>query len=172
MSFILEQEQQKWMSHALALAERAASLDEVPVGAVVVANGEIIGEGWNRPISGHDPTAHAEIMALREAAEKIGNYRLVDADLYVTIEPCTMCSGAIVHARIRKVFFGATEPKSGAVVSNAGVFDQPWMNYRVAYQGGVLADECSRIISEFFQRRREQKKAQKKALKASVPDKG
>ena len=106
-------EDKHWMAHALQLAQQAASVDEVPVGAVVVLDGEVIGEGWNQPISGHDPTAHAEIMALRAAAAKIENYRLSGATLYVTIEPCTMCAGAIIHARIGRVVFGATEPKPG-----------------------------------------------------------
>lgn len=154
-----------WMQTALELAERAAELGEVPVGAVVVLNDEVIGEGWNHPISGHDPTAHAEMMALRAAAKRVENYRLVDADLYVTIEPCTMCAGAIVHARVRRVIYGATEPKSGAVCSNGRVFDQPWMNHRVEYIGGVMAERCSERISRFFQQRRAEKKAAKQALR-------
>ena len=156
----------RWMSYALELAERAAEAGEVPVGAVVVLNDEVIGEGWNHPISGHDPTAHAEIMALRAAAQNVENYRLVEADLYVTIEPCTMCAGAIVHARIRRVIYGAVEPKSGAVVSNGQVFDQGWMNHRVDHRGGVLAEQCSGRISAFFKMRRAQKKAQKQAARA------
>ncbi len=151
------------MRYALALAERAAEAGEVPVGAVVVLDGEVIGEGWNRPISGHDPTAHAEIMALRAAARAVANYRLVDAQLYVTIEPCTMCAGALVHARIRRLVFGAQEPKAGAVISNARVFDQPWLNHRIDYCGGVLADACSARIGAFFRQRRAQKKAAKQA---------
>lgn len=153
-----ESRDQLFMRRAQVLAARAAELGEVPVGALVVLDGDIIGEGWNRPISSHDPTAHAEIMALRQASERIENYRLVGAELYVTIEPCTMCAGAIVHARIARVVFGATEPKAGAVVSNACVFDQPWVNHRPDYRGGVLADVCSQQISDFFRRRREQKK--------------
>jgi len=157
------------MEHALELAKRASDAGEVPVGAVVVLDGQVIGEGWNRPISSHDPTAHAEIMALRHAADKVGNYRLVGAELYVTIEPCTMCAGAIIHARIARVVFGATEPKAGAVVSNGCVFDQTWVNHRPEYQGGVLAQECSEQISDFFRSRR----AQKKRLKVTggqIPD--
>jgi len=153
-----ESRDQSFMRQAQALAARAAELGEVPVGALVVLDGQIIGEGWNRPISSHDPTAHAEIMAMRQASERIGNYRLVGAELYVTIEPCTMCAGAIVHARIARVVFGAAEPKAGAVVSNACVFDQPWVNHRPEYQGGVLADACSQQISDFFRLRRAQKK--------------
>ena len=152
------QEDERWMAEALALAERAAALGEVPVGAVVVRAGEVIGQGWNQPISGMDPTAHAEIMALRDAARRVGNYRLLDADLYVTIEPCTMCAGAIVHARIRRVVFGASEPKAGALESRQQLFDEPWLNHRVLWQGGVLAEACSRKISAFFRERREKKR--------------
>lgn len=155
-----------FMRHAQRLAARAADLGEVPVGALVVLEGEVIGEGWNRPISGHDPTAHAEIMALREAAEKVQNYRLVGAELYVTIEPCVMCAGAIVHARIARVVFGAAEPKAGAVVSNACVFDQSWVNHRPEFRAGVLAQECSEQISDFFRLRREQKRLAKAAKSA------
>ena len=155
----------KWMDHALQLAGRAAELDEVPVGAVVVLDGRVIGEGWNQPISGHDPTAHAEIMALRDAAEKIGNYRLSGATLYVTIEPCTMCAGAIVHARIGRVVFGASEPKAGAVISNGQLFEQAWLNHWPEYTGGVSEQQCSLVISEFFKRRRAEKKALKLAQK-------
>lgn len=153
----------RWMSRALQLAEQAAAVDEVPVGAVVVLDGEVIGEGWNQPISGHDPTAHAEIMALRDAAVKIENYRLAGATLYVTIEPCTMCAGAIVHARIKRVVFGAVEPKAGAVVSQGQLFGQSWLNHWPEVTGGVLADQCREAISQFFRRRRAEKKIQKLA---------
>lgn len=152
-----------WMQQALQLAERAAGLGEVPVGAIVVRDGEIIGRGWNQPISGCDPTAHAEIQALRAAAEYLGNYRLVDCDLYVTIEPCTMCAGAIVHARVRRVVFGALEPKAGAVCSRGELFAQPWLNHRVEWLGGVLEADCSARISAFFRSRREQKKQLKQS---------
>jgi tRNA(adenine34) deaminase len=150
-----------WMAEALAMAARADAAGEVPVGAVVVLDGAVIGRGWNRPISGHDPTAHAEIMALREAAAAIGNYRLVGADLYVTIEPCTMCAGAVVHARIRRLVFGATEPKSGAVISNGQLLQQAWLNHGVDVVGGVSAQACSERISDFFRRRREHKRVLK-----------
>ncbi|MBR9827578.1 MAG: tRNA adenosine(34) deaminase TadA [Oceanospirillales bacterium] len=155
------EQDQFYMQRALQLAQQAADLGEVPVGAVIVRDGQVIGEGWNRPISGHDPTAHAEIMALREAAAQVGNYRLVGAELYVTLEPCTMCAGAIVHARIERVIFGTTEPKAGALVSNQQLFDQPWVNHRPDYRGGVLADDCATMISDFFRRRREHKRQQK-----------
>ncbi len=162
------EQDQFWMCKALLLAERADSADEVPVGAVVVLNGEVIGEGWNQPISGHDPTAHAEIIALRDAAARIGNYRLVGADLYVTIEPCTMCAGAIVHSRIRRLVYGASEQKAGVVESNCQLFERPWINHRIEVISGVLAETCSIKISAFFQRRR----AEKKAAKISLKDEG
>lgn len=150
------------MREALSMADNAEAAGEVPVGAIVVLDGRVIGRGWNHPISGQDPTAHAEIMALRDAAATVGNYRLVGADLYVTIEPCTMCSGAIVHARIRRLVYGASEPKSGAVVSNGQLLQQDWMNHRVEVVGGVEAGRCSERISAFFRRRRAQQKAQKR----------
>ncbi len=160
----LNQQDELWMHEALSLADHAENAGEVPVGAVVVLNGEVIGEGWNHPISGHDPTAHAEIMALRDAANRVGNYRLVDADIYVTIEPCTMCAGAMVHARIRRLVYGASEEKSGVAKSNGQLFGQPWMNHNVEVISGVLADQCSEKISSFFKRRRAEKKALKKAV--------
>lgn len=149
------------MRHALALAKKADTENEVPVGAVVVLDGEIVGEGWNRPIGSHDPSAHAEISAIRNAAEKLANYRLPGATLYVTIEPCTMCVGAIVHARIDRLVFGAREPKAGAVVSQNSLLDHPAMNTEVVFTEGVLAEECSQVISDFFARRREEKKRSK-----------
>ncbi|TCK03057.1 tRNA adenosine(34) deaminase TadA [Marinobacterium mangrovicola] len=157
----------RWMEKALELAERAAGLNEVPVGALVVLDGEVVGEGWNQPISSCDPTAHAEILALRDAASRVGNYRLVGADLYVTIEPCSMCAGAIVHARIRRVVFGASEPKAGVVCSQGCFFDQSWLNHRVLWQGGVLAQRCSDRISEFFAFRREQKRLERERKRAA-----
>lgn len=157
------QEDQRWMREALILAEHAEGAGEVPVGALVVLDGEVIGEGWNRPITSHDPTAHAEIMALRDAAARVGNYRLVGADLYVTIEPCTMCAGAIVHSRISRVIYGASEEKSGAVSSNLQLFQQPWVNHRVEVVAGVLAETCSERMSAFFRKRRAEIKAQKQA---------
>lgn len=159
---------ERWMEEALLLADRAEEINEVPVGAIVVLDGEIIGRGWNQPISGHDPTAHAEILALRDAAANVGNYRLVGADLYVTIEPCTMCTGAIVHSRIRRVIFGAIEAKAGAVQSNGQLLDQAWMNYRVEVEAGVLAERCSEKISAFFKRRRAEIKAEKLAKKQKL----
>lgn len=157
---------QRWMSEALKLAKKAEDLGEVPVGAVVVLDDEVIGQGWNQPISGCDPTAHAEIMALRSAARQQNNYRLPDATLYVTLEPCTMCAGAIIHSRIKRVVFAAPEPKAGAVVSNGSVFDRPEMNHRVEYTGGVGQEDAVDMIQAFFKRRREEAKAERKARKA------
>ena len=152
---------QYWMKQALELAAQAAELNEVPVGAIVVLDDQVIGSGFNSPISGCDPSAHAEIQALRDAASRLENYRLVDATLYVTIEPCTMCAGAIVHSRIKRLVYGALEPKAGVVTSQIPFFEQPWLNHRVEVQGGVLADECSSIISDFFARRRVEKRQAK-----------
>jgi len=154
------------MQHALGLAARAEALGEVPVGAVVVLEGEIIGEGWNQPITACDPTAHAEVMALRAAAKQQGNYRLPEAELFVTIEPCTMCAGAIIHSRVRRVVFAATEPKAGAVVSNANVFDQEGMNHSVNYRSGVCELEATTQIQAFFKRRRQEAKAARKERQA------
>jgi len=153
-----------WMRHALALAQQAADRHEVPVGAVIVRDGQLLGEGFNHPISGCDPSAHAEIAALRDACDRERNYRLPGATLYVTIEPCAMCAGAIVHARIERVVFGALEPKAGAVVSTQRFFESPQLNHQVIFEGGCLDQECSSMISAFFQSRREQKKALKSRL--------
>lgn len=143
-----------WMKRALALAAEADSRGEVPVGAVVVLDGREIGTGFNCPISGCDPTAHAEIRALRDACARVGNYRLPEATLYVTLEPCTMCVGAIIHSRVRRLVFGATEPKAGAVVSTRSTLEEPHLNWRVETTGGVLEEDCARIIKAFFSRRR------------------
>lgn len=142
------------MSRALALAHRAAEQGEVPVGAVLVKDGAIIGEGWNHPVSAHDPTAHAEIGALRAGAAALGNYRLVDTTLYVTLEPCVMCAGAIVHARVKRLVFGALDPKTGAAGSVFDVFGSGKVNHVVQVQDGVLAEECGRMLTEFFRQRR------------------
>ncbi|KAA0873885.1 tRNA adenosine(34) deaminase TadA [Nitrincola tapanii] len=157
------EEDQRWMREALLLAQQAADQGEVPVGAVVVLNGQIIGRGFNSPISKLDPSAHAEVLALREAALTLGNYRLVEADLYVTLEPCMMCAGALVHARIRRVIYAATEPKSGAHVSQLPAFDLPHLNHHPQVRAGVLAEESSALLSAFFKQRRAQKRAAKQA---------
>jgi tRNA(adenine34) deaminase len=142
------------MRLALAEAERARSLGEVPVGAIVVVDGRVVGTGCNRPMSSNDPTAHAEIGALREAARAVGNYRLTGATLYVTVEPCLMCVGAMVHARIGLVVFGAAEPKSGALISTVRAHESPGLNHRLEILAGVLEDECRAMIQEFFKAKR------------------
>ena len=142
------------MRLALANAERAGAAGEVPIGAVVVRDGELLGEGGNRPVGALDPTAHAEIVALRAAAARVGNYRLPDADMYVTAEPCLMCAGALAQARIRRLVFGALEPKFGAVASAARVLESACVHHRVEARGGVLADECARLLVDFFAARR------------------
>ena len=135
-----------WMRAALDLARRAAAADEDRDAAV--------GFGWNQPIGARDPTAHAEILALRDAARRLGNYRLVGATLYVTLEPCTMCVGAVMHARIERLVFGAREPRAGAVVSHLNLPDQPWFNHRLQWRGGVLAEESAALLQKFFRARR------------------
>ncbi|MGQ0656694.1 MAG: tRNA adenosine(34) deaminase TadA [Chromatiales bacterium] len=146
---------EQWMARALELARRAAEGDEVPVGAVLVCNGEVIGEGWNCPIAAHDPTAHAEIVALRAGARALGNYRLPATTLYVTLEPCVMCAGAIVHARVARVVFGAYDPRAGAAGSVFNVLETDGLNHRPEVIGGVLAEECGALIRTFFEQRRE-----------------
>ncbi|MCV6605312.1 MAG: tRNA adenosine(34) deaminase TadA, partial [Porticoccaceae bacterium] len=138
------------MSRALALAAEAEKQGEVPVGAVLVRDGEVVGEGWNRPISGCDPSAHAEIVAIRDAAKNLQNYRLSDTTMYVTIEPCTMCIGAMIHARVARIVFGAKEPRAGAVCSHLQLLDNDHYNHKIEWQGGVMENECSEIISRFF----------------------
>lgn len=143
-----------WMARALVLAKRAEAEGEVPVGAVLVADGEMLAEGWNRPIVAHDATAHAEIQALRAAGRRLGNYRLPGTTLYVTLEPCPMCAGALVNARVERVVFGAVDPRAGAVTSVFQVFDEHRLNHRVQYEGGVLADESAAMLRQFFRERR------------------
>ena len=155
-----------FMRLALGQAVQAAQAGEVPVGAVVVCNGQVIATGRNSPIGGHDPTAHAEIIALRAAAQALGNYRLPDCELYVTLEPCAMCCGAILHARLKRVVFGAPDPKTGAAGSVINLFDQPQLNHQTALQGGVLAHESAAMLKLFFSQRREEKRA--RALLRSV----
>lgn len=142
------------MQRALELAAQGAELGEVPVGAVVVQNGEIIGEGFNQPITASDPSAHAEVVALRAAAAHNKNYRLPDSTLYVTIEPCTMCFGTLVHARVTRLVYGATEPRAGVVASQLKLSEQAFYNHRVQVEGGVLQDQASALVKEFFQKRR------------------
>lgn len=143
-----------FMQQAIALAMQAASHQEVPVGAVVVKDGVIIGRGSNAPIALHDPSAHAEILALRDAAKNIGNYRLVDCTLYVTLEPCAMCAGAIQHARIARLVYGAADPKTGACGSVVDLMSEPKLNHHTQVTSGVLAEDCGHMLSNFFKARR------------------
>lgn len=142
------------MRRALVLADRAANEGEVPVGAVLVREGKLLGEGWNQMIAAHDPTAHAETLALRDAARAEGNYRLPDSVLYVTLEPCTMCVGAMIHARVAQLVFGAPEPRAGVVCSTCSLLDEPRYNHRVKWLGGILAEESGARLRQFFQARR------------------
>jgi tRNA(adenine34) deaminase len=148
-----------FMQIALDLAQQAAAAGEVPVGAIVVKDGAIIGRGSNAPITTHDPTAHAEIRAMRDAAQHIGNYRLVGCTLYVTLEPCAMCSGAIQHARIAKLVYGASDPKTGACGSVINLMAEPKLNHHTKMSGGVLAAECGTLLSNFFSARRKKAKS-------------
>ena len=143
-----------FMRLALAEARRAAERGEVPVGAVLVQDGKVVGRGFNQPITSHDPSAHAEMVAIRQAATALQNYRLPGTTLYVTLEPCTMCSGLLIHSRIARLVYGASEPRAGAVASRSQVLDQPWMNHRIQVEGGVLAEECGALLSAFFRGRR------------------
>ncbi|AXA23661.1 tRNA adenosine(34) deaminase TadA [Pseudomonas putida] len=145
---------QAFMQLALELAAEGALLGEVPVGAVLVQQGQVIGRGFNRPITDNDPSAHAEMVAIRDAAKAVSNYRLPGSTLYVTLEPCSMCAGLIVHSRIERVVYGALEPKAGVVQSQGQFFTQGFLNHRVLVEGGVLAQECGQILSDFFKARR------------------
>ena len=148
-----ELQDELWMEEALRAAQRALEAGEVPVGAVVVCEGKIVGQGWNRNIADSDPTAHAEIVALREAGRNIGNHRLEDCELFATIEPCAMCAGALVHARLKRLVYGADDPKAGAVHSVMQVLNHPRMNHRMAVRGGVLAGRSAEMLQEFFRNR-------------------
>jgi tRNA(adenine34) deaminase len=154
-----------WMRYALSLSDNAQQQGEIPVGAVLVKDNKIIGEGWNQSIRLHDPSAHAEMMAIREAGRSLENYRLVDSCLYVTLEPCSMCAGLLVHSRIRRLVFGAADFKTGAVGSLLDLLGDPRMNHRVEVKRGVLAQQCGDKLSAFFKLRREQKKQLKKERK-------
>jgi tRNA(adenine34) deaminase len=142
------------MRRAIELARRAAEEGEVPVGAVVTVDGAIVGEGWNRPIKASDPSAHAEIQALRAASARLANYRLLDSTLYVTLEPCPMCVGAMFHARVRRVVFGANDPKTGAAGSVIDLFAEERLNHHASVEGGLLAEECGELLKKFFAARR------------------
>lgn len=143
-----------WMKRAIELAKRAADQGEVPVGAVLVSEKQIIGEGFNCSIGQHDPTAHAEIVAMRNASKALGNYRLPNTTLYVTLEPCIMCAGAMIHARIGRLIHGALDPKAGAIESRTRILDNPFLNHRIQYSGGLFSNECGEILSQFFRARR------------------
>ena len=156
-----------FMVEALALAAAGAELNEVPVGALVVLDGVVVGRGFNQPIGSHDPTAHAEVVALRDAARTVGNYRLPGATLYVTVEPCAMCAGAIQHARVARVVYGASEPKTGACGSVVDLFAEARLNHHAEVEGGLMAEESAALIGAFFQRRRAEK-SESKALRDDV----
>ena len=149
------------MTHALRLAEKARAMGEVPVGCVIIKDNRVIAEGWNQPIAHHDPSAHAEVMAIRAAGQSLENYRLPDTTLYVTLEPCTMCAGLMIHARIKRVVFGTSEPKTGACGSMFSVIPDDKHNHNLEVQGGILQDKCSEIIKRFFAEKRLAKKKSK-----------
>lgn len=150
-----------WMKYAVQLAKKAKSLGEVPVGAVIVVEDKIVGEGWNQPISSYDATAHAEIMAIRAASSRLKNYRIPETTLYITIEPCAMCLGAIIHSRISKVVFGAKEPKAGMLESHAELLNTKAFNHSFEFVGGICEEECAKLMSDFFRERRALKKQNK-----------
>jgi tRNA(adenine34) deaminase len=154
MDGMTDSQDEKWMREALLLARQAETVGEVPVGAVLVKDGILLGSGWNQPIGAHDPTAHAEVMALRAAAGSIGNYRLTGTTLYVTLEPCAMCAGAMVHARVARLVYGAADPKTGAAGSVFDLTGTDKLNHRLEVEGGVLAEECGGLLREFFSRKR------------------
>jgi len=150
-----------WMQYAMQLAAKAEAAGEVPVGAVLVKDGQVLGEGWNLSISGHDPTAHAEMQAIRQSGQVLQNYRMLDCTLYVTLEPCAMCAGALVHSRVKRLVFGATDLKAGACGSVFDIVRHPKLNHQLDVSGGVLADACAAQLSGFFQKRRAEQKALK-----------
>lgn len=158
---VFSEQDEYWMQYALDLAAKGEALGEVPVGAVIIQGDTNIGEGFNQPITSHDPTAHAEIIAIRQAAARIHNYRLVGSTIYVTLEPCTMCVGALVHARIARLVYGTTETKAGAVVSRSQLLSSDYFNHRVEFAGGLMAQQCQHQLSHFFAMRREQKRQEK-----------
>jgi tRNA(adenine34) deaminase len=143
-----------WMRYAIRMAQRAEQQGEVPVGAIIVTQDNCIAEGWNQPIQNHDPSAHAEILALRKAGQYLQNYRLSDCTVYVTLEPCVMCMGALAHARIQRIVFGAFDPKRGAVCHALQLAEADFLNHRMQWQGGVLESECAELLTDFFRARR------------------
>ncbi len=163
------QEDEKFMGLALKEAHKALAIGEVPVGAVVVLDGKVVARAHNKPVSLSDPSAHAEVLALRKAAKKLGNYRLSGADLYITLEPCVMCAGAILHARVRRVVFGAADPKGGAAVSLFRILEDRRLNHSAHVVQGILAGACSEILSRFFREKRITFSAQKKTGRGEIP---
>ena len=145
----------RWMRHAIELAQQGQAHDEVPVGAVIVKDNQVIGEGWNQPIGLHDPSAHAEMVALRAAGKTLSNYRLLDTTLYVTLEPCVMCAGAIIHARVIRVIYGASDPKAGAAGSIIDIFANNKINHHVSLEAGLLSMECGALLTDFFKAKRQ-----------------
>lgn len=156
-----DERDQYWMQYALALADKAEQAGEIPVGAVLIKDNQIIGEGWNMSICQHDPSAHAEMLAVRQGAQQLQNYRLLDTTLYVTLEPCAMCAGLLVHSRVKRLVFGAFDAKTGAVGSVMNLVQHPVLNHQLEVTAGVLAEECGAKLSEFFRKRRQQHKQQK-----------
>ncbi|MGB0894474.1 MAG: tRNA adenosine(34) deaminase TadA [Parashewanella sp.] len=165
MNTVIVEQDRKWMQLAMKLAEQAEALGEVPVGAVLVKNDEIVATGYNLSIADHNPCGHAEIRCLQQAGQQLENYRLIDTTLYVTLEPCSMCAGAIVHARVGRVVFGAKDQKTGAAGTVLNVLHHSSANHRVELTSGVLEQECGRQLSDFFKRRRKEKKAHKQRIK-------
>ncbi len=161
-----------WMQYALQLADKAEQSGEIPVGAVLVKDGVVLGEGWNQSIQLNDPSAHAEMIAIRQAAEKIGNYRLIDCTLYVTLEPCAMCAGLLVHSRVKRLVFGAKDAKTGAAGSVLDIVQHPVLNHQLVVQDGLLAQQCANKLSEFFRRRRTEQKALKQLEKQQSAGEG
>lgn len=149
-----EMTDEQWMRHAIRLAQRAEQQGEVPVGAVLVLENRCIAEGWNQPIQSHDPSAHAEIVALRQAGQNLQNYRLLNTTLYVTLEPCVMCMGAIAHARVKRLVFGAPDPKRGAVCHALQLCDAKFLNHHISWQGDILASDCAELLTDFFKAKR------------------
>ncbi len=161
-----------WMQYALQLADKAEQSGEIPVGAVLVKDGVVLGEGWNQSIQLNDPSAHAEMVAIRQAAEKIGNYRLIDCTLYVTLEPCAMCAGLLVHSRVKRLVFGAKDAKTGAAGSVLDIVRHPVLNHQLDVLDGPLAQQCADKLSEFFRRRRAEQKALKQQEKQQSVEEG
>jgi tRNA(adenine34) deaminase len=170
MTFAFSPQDESAMRIALDQAHNAWLVGEVPVGAVIVRAGQVIATGYNRPITQHDPTAHAEIVALRHAATLLGNYRLPECELFVTLEPCAMCAMALMHARFKRVVFGALDPKTGAAGSVVDLFAQPQLNHHTMLHGGLLADDCARVLRDFFAERRQQYRQRRAALPADIED--